>query len=178
MQEGGRRHHTPTLYARGEGNPGERLPHAFVEVEAGRGVDVVTDKLSRMMFVGVIFSTRPHERVELEWKVSDFRLNDIDSKRWRLHERALQLVGVGYITAQDTLRLIAQHTRSQRNASIYAFAVTPKLQTQAISLVYTHKRGLGREFNVGVTQGSERVSAQPHRMTTEVFAKLSWAFAL
>jgi hypothetical protein len=95
-----------------------------------------------------------------------------------LHERTLQLIGVGYITAQDTLRLIAQHTRSERNPLAYVFAVTPKSQSQAVSLVYAHKRGLGREFNLGITQGNQRVSAQPNRMTTEVFAKLSWAFSL
>ena len=178
VQEAGRWHHAPTLYARAEGNPGGWLPYAFVEVEGGRGVDVATDTLARLLFTGVTFNTRPHERVELEWKVSDFRLNDIDSSRWRLHERAMQLVGVGYITALDTLRLIAQHTRSERNPSMYALAVAPKLRTQAISLVYAHKRGLGREFNVGVTQGNARVGGQPQRMTTEVFAKLSWAFAL
>ena len=44
--------------------------------------------------------------------------------------------------------------------------------------MYSHKRVLGREFSLGVTQGNQRVSAQPHRMTTEVFAKLAWAFAL
>ena len=178
VQEGGRWHHTPTLYAKAEGNPGGWLPYAFLEVESGRGVDVAADALARLRFIGITLNTRPHERIELEWKLSDFQLNDIDSGHWRLHERALQLVGVGYVTAQDTVRLIAQHTRSERNAATYAFAVTPKSQTQAISLVYAHKRGLGREFNLGVTQGSQRASAQPHRTTTEVFAKLSWAFAL
>jgi hypothetical protein len=178
VQEGGRWHHTPTLYAKGEGNPGGWLPYAFVEVESGRGVDVAVDTLARMLFTGVTLNTRPHERLELEWKMSDFRLNDIDSSRWRLHERTLQLIGVGYITANDTLRLIAQHTRSERNPLAYVFAVTPKSQSQAVSLVYSHKRGLGREFNLGITQGNQRVSAQPQRTTTEVFAKLSWAFSL
>jgi hypothetical protein len=178
VQEGGRWHHTPTVYAKGEGNPGGWLPYAFVEVESGRSVDVATDTLARMLFTGVTLNTRPHERVELEWKMSDFRLNDINSTRWRLHERTLQLVGVGYITALDTLRLIAQHTRSDRNPLTYGFAVTPKSRSQAVSLVYAHKRGLGREFNLGVTQGNRHASAQPSRTTTEVFAKLSWAFSL
>ncbi len=178
VQDGGLWHHTPTLYAKGEGNPGGWLPYAFVELEGGRGVDVLADRLARMFYTSLNFNTRPHERVELEWKFSDYRLNDIASSRWRLHERALQLVGVGYITARDTLRLIAQHTRSERNSAMYAFAVTSKTQTQATSLVYSHKRGLGRELNVGITQSYERISAQPNRTSTEVFAKLSWAFSL
>jgi hypothetical protein len=52
------------------------------------------------------------------------------------------------------------------------------VHTQAVSLVYAHKRGLGRELNVGVTHGNARISATPNRMTTEVFAKLSWAVSL
>ncbi len=178
VQQGGLWHHVPTLYAKGEGNPGGWLPYAFVEVEGGRGVDVVSDSLARLLFTGVTLNTRPHERAELEWKVSDYRLNDMATQRWRLHERSVQLVGVGYITAQDTLRLIAQHTLSHRNAAMYSFVVTPKFQTQAVSLVYSHKRGLGREFNLGVTQSAERVSGRPDRVTTEVFAKLAWAVNL
>ena len=131
-----------------------------------------------MLFTGITLNTRPHERVELEWKASDYRLNDIDNGRWRLHERVLQLVGVGYVTAQDSLRLIAQHTLSKRNPAMYEFAVTQKSQTQAVSLVYSHKRGLGREFNLGVTQGNQRAVGSARHVTTEVFAKLSWAVNL
>lgn len=90
----------------------------------------------------------------------------------------LQLVGVGYITAQDTLRLIAQHTLSKRNPAMYSFTVTPRSQTQAISLVYSHKRGLGREFNLGVTQSNQRATGSASHIATEVFAKLSWAVNL
>jgi len=178
VQQGGAWHHVPTLYAKGEGNPGGWLPYTFVEMEAGRGVDVVSDSLARALFTGITLNTRPHERVELEWKVSDCRLNDIATTQWRLHERSAQVVGVGYITAQDTLRLIAQHTQSRRNAVMYSFAVTPKYQTQAVSLVFSHKRGLGREFNLGVTQSAERASGRLNRVTTEIFAKLAWAVNL
>ena len=89
----------------------------------------------------------------------------------------MQRVGVGYMTAQDTLRLIAQRSLSRRNAEIYAFAVTPHSHTQAVSLLYSHQRGLGHELNVGVTHGNARTSLQPDRVTTKIFAKLSWAFA-
>ncbi len=176
--EGGQWHHVPTLYLRAEGNPGERVHYAFFEMEGGRGVDVAADKLARMLYTGVTLNTRPQERVELEWKASDYRLHDVDDGRWRLHERVLQLVGVGYVTAQDSLRLIAQHTLSKRNPALYPFAVTPRSQTQAISLVYAHKRGLGRELNLGVTQSNARATAQPKQASIEVFAKLSWAVNL
>lgn len=178
VQSGGRWHHAPTVYARAEGNPGGWLPYVFVESEVGRGVDVVTDTLAKMTFTGITLTMRPHERVELEWKFNDFRLNDIDSARWRLHEHSLQLVGVGYITALDTLRLIAQRTLSKRNPDAYDFPVTPRAKRDVVSLVFSHKRGLGREFNLGVTQSSAQESLRPRRATTEVFAKMAWAFTL
>ena len=178
VREGGRWHHTPTIYAKAEGNPGGWLPYLFLETEIGRGVDVATDTLAKSAFFGITANTRPHERVELEWKVSDFRLNDVTSSRWRLHEYSMQLVGVGYITARDTLRLIAQQTLAKRNAEFYDFAVTPRYKSHAISMVYSHKRGLGRELNFGVTQSTSRVNALAGRATTEVFAKLAWAVNL
>lgn len=177
-REGGAWHHIPTVYARAEGNPNERFPYAFLEMEYGRGVDVATDIRSRMMFNGVTLNWRAHERIEVEGSLSDYRLHDLASARWRLHETTMQLVSVGYMTAQDTMRLIAQRSLSRRNAELYAFAVTPRLHTQAVSLVYSHKRGLGRELNVGVTHGNGRATLQPNRMTTEIFAKLSWAMTL
>jgi hypothetical protein len=61
---------------------------------------------------------------------------------------------------------------------MYEFAVTPRAHTQAVSLVYAHKRGLGRELNIGMTHGNARASATPGRMTTELFAKLSWTVNL
>lgn len=140
--------------------------------------DVATDTLARSLLRRVTLNTRPHQRAELECKASDFRRNDIDSKRWRLHERTMRLVGIRYVAAHDTLRLIAQLTRLERNATMYALVVTPKSQPQAIPLLYSPKCRLGREFNLAVTQGNERVHAQLHRATTQVLAKLSPAFSL
>ncbi len=177
-RDSGKWHHIPTFYARAEANPNQLFPYAFFETEVGRSVDVATDTLARMMFNGITLNWRAHERVELEWSLSDFRLNDLATSRWRLHETTTQLVGVGYLTAQDTLRLIAQRSLSKRNPEMYDFAVTPRAHGQAISLVYSHKRGLGREFNLGITHGNGRASQQLNRVDTELFAKMSWAVNL
>jgi Domain of unknown function (DUF5916) len=178
VAEGGKWHHTPTLYARAEGNPGERISYAFIETEYGRSIDVATDTLARFMFTAVNTTLRPHERIEFELSASDYRLHDLNTSRWRLQERTAQWVAIGYISALDTARLIAQHTMSKRNPVIYAFAVTPRAQTQALSLVYTHKRGLGREFNLGATRSTEIATGSSKRVTTEFFAKMSWAVSL
>ena len=177
-RDNGKWHHIPTFYARAEANPNQLLQYAFFETEIGRSVDVATDTPAHMMFNGLTLNLRAHERIELEWSLSDLRLNDLATSRWRLHETTTQLVGVGYLTAQDTLRLIAQRSLSKRNPEMYDFAVTPRAHGQAISLVYSHKRGLGREFNLGVTHGNGRATQQLNRVNTELFAKMSWAVNL
>ena len=177
-RDGGTWHHIPTFYARTEANPNTRFPYAFFETEYGRGVDVATDTKARLMFNGMTLNWRAHERIEFEGTVSDYRLNDLARARWRLHETTAQLVGVGYLTAQDTVRLIAQRSLSKRNPEMYTIAVTPRAHTQSVSLVYSHKRGLGRELNIGVTHGNARASLQPNSSTTELFAKLSWTLNL
>ena len=93
-------------------------------------------------------------------------------------ERYVNVLGIGHISARDTLHLIAQYMLSKRNQNAYSFAVTPRVQTDALSLVYAHKRGLGREFNLGVTQTNTRTIGEAKRSTTEVFAKMSWALSL
>ena len=51
-------------------------------------------------------------------------------------------------------------------------------RTRAVSLVYAHQRGFGRELNVGVTHGNALAGLQPNRTTTALFAQLSWALSL
>jgi Domain of unknown function (DUF5916) len=178
VQEGGKWHHVPTVFFHGEGNPGQVVRSMWTDIEAGRSIDVATDSLAKLSSIAFGGTLRPFERVEIEPYVNDFRLFNIGGGQWRLIERTAQVTSIGYITARDTLRLITQYTLSKRNPSVYTFSVSPRSQTDALSLVYSHKRGLGREFDFGVTRSNERAAAQPTKTTTEVFAKLSWAFSL
>jgi hypothetical protein len=178
VQEGGKWHHTPTLYLFANGNPGRTLTYTFFETEFGRSIDVATDTLAKLALVSTGFNLRPIERIELETSFTDYRLFDNDTNRWRLVEKNASILGIGHITARDTMRLIAQYTLSKRNPVAYTFAVTPRTQTQALSLVYAHKRGLGREFNLGVTRSNVNSIGEARQTTSEVFAKLSWAVSL
>lgn len=178
VQEGGKWHHVPTLYFFANGNPGTTLTYAFFETELGRNVDVATDTLVDFSLFSTGVNLRPQERVELETSFTDFRLFDKGERRWRLIESNASVLAIGHISARDTLRLIAQYTMSKRNPSAYEFSVTPRTQTHALSLVYAHKRGLGREFNIGVTQSNINAVGQPKQATTEIFAKLSWTVSL
>ena len=178
VQEGGKWHHTPTLYFHGEGNPSQVITNAWTDVEFGRSIDVATDSLARLTSLSLGGTLRPMERLELEAFVNDFRLYGIDGGPWRLTERTAQLVGVGYITARDTLRLIAQYTLSKRNPAAYPFEVTPRSQTHALSLVYAHKRGLGRELDIGITRSAQHAVGAPTKTTLEFFTKFSWALSL
>jgi hypothetical protein len=178
VQDGGKWHHVPTVFLHGEGSPQTFVRSLWADLEVGRGVDVATDSLAKLSSIAFGGTVRPFERFEFEHDVNDFRLFNITGGKWRLIERTAQVTSIGYITTRDTVRLIAQYTLSKRNPSEYSFSVTPRAQTDALSLVYSHKRGLGREFDVGVTRSNERATAQPTKTTTEFFAKLSWAFSL
>jgi Domain of unknown function (DUF5916) len=178
VEEGGKWHHTPTVFFFANGNPGKTLTYAFFETEVGRSIDVATDSLAKLALVSTGVNLRPMERIELETTFNDFRLYDNDTNRWRLVEKNASILGIGHITARDTMRLIAQYTLSKRNQSAYPFAVTSRTQTHALSLVYAHKRGLGREFNLGVTRSNVNSIGEPKQATSEVFAKMSWALSL
>ncbi|TAG06104.1 MAG: hypothetical protein EAZ43_01040 [Betaproteobacteria bacterium] len=178
VQEGGRWHHTPAVFFHGEGSPGGTLRSVWTDIEVGRSIDVATDSLAKLSSIAFGGTLRPFERIEIEPYVNDFRLFNINGGQWRLIERTSQLTGVAYLTARDSLRLIAQYTLSKRNPVAYSFPVTERAQTDALSLVYSHKRGLGREFDVGITRSNERAALQSTRSTTEIFAKLSWAMSL
>jgi Domain of unknown function (DUF5916) len=178
VQEGGKWHHTPTLFFFANGNPGRTLTYTFIETEVGRSIDVATDTLTKLALLSTGFNLRPIERIELETSFTDYRLFDNDSNRWRLVEKNASILGIGHITARDTMRLIAQYTLSKRNPLAYTFAVTPRTQTQALSVVYAHKRGLGREFNLGATRSNVNSIGEARQTTSEVFAKLSWAVSL
>jgi Domain of unknown function (DUF5916) len=178
VQEGGKWHHVPALYFFANGNPGKTLTYTYFETEFGRNVDVSTDSLTKFALLSTGLNVRPLERIELESSFTDFRLIDKDSSRWRLIEKNASILGIGHISARDTVRLIAQYTLSKRNPAAYEFTVNPRTQTNALSLVYAHKRGLGREFNVGATRSDVRSYGEAKQTTTEVFAKLSWALSL
>jgi Domain of unknown function (DUF5916) len=178
VRESGKWHHTPQWYVSANGSPGGVVRSASVNVEFGRNIDVFSDTLTRGLLVNAVATFRPHERIEVEPSVSELRLRNLDDDRTRLTERTGQVTAIGYISARDTLRLIAQYTLSQRNPAAYAVPVLPRFETDALSLVYSHKRGLGREFDLGFSRSNERASGAPTRTTTEVFAKLSWAISL
>ncbi len=178
VQERGVWHHVPTLSFLANGNPGRKLSFVSFETELGRNVDVATDSLANFSQMVIAVNVRPMERIEIETSMTDFRLFNTNNNDWRLIERNANVVGIGHISSRDTVRLIAQYTLSKRNQGVYSFAVTPRVQTDALSLVYAHKRGLGREFNVGVTHTNERVFGEAKRSTTEAFAKFSWAVSL
>jgi hypothetical protein len=96
-----------------------------------------------------------------------------------LQERAVQLKSVYHFSARDTLRLIAQYSGVRRSPSLYQTSVSPFEKSEIASVVYGHRRGLGTNFYLGVTQSR---TIDPASRTTrrqgEIFAKWSWAFDL
>jgi Domain of unknown function (DUF5916)/Carbohydrate family 9 binding domain-like len=179
VREGGLWHHVPQLQLRVEGVPSETLSYVAVNGNVGRGVDYFADALVNQISGDITIAARPHPRIELEFKANAFVLRDIETKKTRLNESVLQIVGVGFVNAQDTLRVIGQHTRSARNLGFYAadLGLSENYVESTASLVATRRFGLGKEVNIGLTARRVNVPDAFSNRGLEGFVKVSWSFA-
>jgi hypothetical protein len=162
-----------------EGVPSETISYVAVNGNVGRGVDYFADALVNQISGDITIAARPHPRIELEFKANAFVLRDIETKKTRLNESVLQIVGVGFVNAQDTLRVIGQHTRSARNLGFYAadLGLSENYVESTASLVATRRFGLGKEVNIGLTARRVNVPDAFSNRGLEGFVKVSWSFA-
>jgi hypothetical protein len=177
-REGGVFHRVPTVNLRGAIRPNSSVL-TFVEAnfEVGRAVDVLVDERSALRAANVSLSLRPHPRLETELSLSGLELHDLHTDALRLREAFAQWVNIGYVTANDTVRLIAQRSETTRHAAIYpaALNVSPRTSSTAVSLVFGKRWGLSRDLNVGLTWSEARVASQPASRTLEAFVKVGWS---
>jgi Domain of unknown function (DUF5916) len=166
-----------------ESNPGRMLTYFFVEATIGDRGDVANNRVGRGYSYALTGTIRISDRWEIEPRIDNSVINSIDpvsfgSKRI-LQERAVQLKSVYHFSARDTLRLIAQYNGVRRSPSLYQSSVSPFEKSEIASVVYGHRRGLGTNFYLGVTQSRTIDPANGvTRRQGEVFAKWSWAFDL
>ncbi len=174
-------HHVPYLSTYFNFVPGQIVSAFEAGIGGGRDVDVVSDVRARSISGNTLFTVRPMDRLELEWRSNVFMLHDLGNGQLRLRDTAHQLVAVGYISALDTVRLIAAHTQTVRNLSQYRpdQGLEPKRTSIAASVLYAHKWSLGKELNIGVTfnrDTTNRESAISERRSAEAFVKWVWTF--
>jgi Domain of unknown function (DUF5916) len=166
-----------------ESNPGRMLTYFFVEATIGDRGDVANNRVGRGYSYAFTGTIRISDRWEIEPRIDNSVIDSIEavsngSKRI-LQERAVQLKSVYHFSARDTLRLIAQYNGVRRSPSLYQSSVSPFEKSEIASIVYGHRRGLGTNFYLGVTQSRTIDPANGvTRRQGEVFAKWSWAFDL
>lgn len=173
VRPGGRLHATRGAGAQFGFNPVSWLPRATAELHAGDKVDVDADRVGRGAdgFVEVILrGALGGLGVESEQKVQHAYVER--AGRRVLSDSAARWLGALHFTARDSLRAVWQAARYRRAADA-ALSVTPAREdTRAVSLVFQHRVGLGRNLSVGAT----RARVEPGReRKDELFVKAALA---
>jgi hypothetical protein len=167
-----------TVWGRIDSSPGPVLARLSAELELGDEIDVESDRRGKGGTVYLYARLRPHDRVELE---PTFIAVWIDGRSGpeqghRLYtEQALQLNGIVHLSAQDSVRMILQASRTTRNPVFYALPVPARSTGRTSSFVYAHTASLGKAAYVGLTlTDGETPGVDPRRRQDELFVKLSW----
>ncbi|MBL8517071.1 MAG: carbohydrate binding family 9 domain-containing protein [Betaproteobacteria bacterium] len=161
-----------------ESQPANWLPYVYAEIARGDRVDVANNRIGKGVYFGANARLRPTNRIEIEPRIDDAWIDSIESTQGGkriIHERALQMLGIYHLNAQDSLRVIWQRSFVKRSPSLWNFPVTAADRQQTVSLVYAHRRSLNATIYLGATAGrSQEPDASFQRDQREVFAKVSW----
>ncbi len=162
--------------------PGNWLSSFHAETAIGERGDVATNQIGRGYYFQADATIRLFNRWEIQPRLEESVINtkaDVVGSSTIIRERAAQLTSVYHLTSRNSIRLIAQYNGTRRAPSLYESRVTPFDKTETRSLVYSHKRGLGTNFYVGVNSSrSIEPGANYQRRINEVFFKASYAFDL
>lgn len=149
--------------------PGRWSPLASLTVDAGRLLDVAADTVRPGRRITLDVQTRLLPPLELQPRIEQLTLREGGRVRYR--ETAAQLLGIWHLAARQSLRLIVQRTRYERDAEPERGLVADEGRRRAESLTYAWRRSTGSVLYVGVTRGTDGLPQRPER-STEVFAKL------
>lgn len=180
VREGGGLRKRDQFYFAIESNPASWFARFYTEVAYGDRVDVANNRVGRGAYVGVTANLRPHERLELEYRIDDDwidSLEPVEGSKRIIGQRSQQLLALWHFSARDSLRTIWQSSWIRRAPSLWDTPVTSREKNDALSVVYGHRRGLFFTFYLGATFGrSEDADAGFRRYQSEVFVKGSWTF--
>lgn len=146
--------------------PAEWVPFLTLGGRLGRLADTHADTVRDGHEAYLVWTTRPHARLEFEPRYSVLELRS-DGQR-HLREAVGQVLAVWHFNAAQTLRAIVQRTTLERSAAGGSPALRDA-QTQA-SLTYAWRRSAGTVLYAGWSRSREG-AATPTR-GTEIFVKL------
>ncbi|MGZ5037309.1 MAG: DUF5916 domain-containing protein [Usitatibacter sp.] len=180
VREGGGIRKRDQGYLAIESNPLPWFSRLFVETAFGDRVDVVNNRVGRGVYYSIQANVRPHQRAEVEYRIdNDFidSIEPVEGSKRILTQRVQQLLAIWHFSARDSVRGTYQSTAIRRAPSLYETPVSARENSETVSLVYGHRRGIGTSFYVGATFSRNRdPDAGLKHYQTELFAKASWAF--
>ena len=163
-----------------ESNPFPWFSRLYSEAAFGDRVDVANNRIGRGMYYTVQANVRPHQRAEVEYRIDDDTIDSkepVEGSKRIIHQRAQQLLAIWHFSARDSLRSIWQRSSTRRAPSLWEQPVSSREQSDTLSLVYAHRRGIGVTFYLGAQMARAlNVDTGFHRWQAEVFAKGSWTF--
>ena len=180
VREGGGLRKRDQVYIGLESNPFPWFARLFTELAYGDRLDVFNNRIGKGAFFSFQASVRPHPRAEVEYRVDDDTIDSresVEGSKRIVGQRVQQMLGIWHFSAQDSLRAIWQAASVRRAPSLWQQPVSARENTETISLVYGHRRGLGATFYLGATFARTRdPDAGVRRYQSEIFAKGSWTF--
>ncbi len=165
-----------------ESNPFPWLAKLYSEIAYGDRVDVLNNRVGKGAFVTVQANLRPHPRAEVEYRIDNDTIDAYESPPGSnriITQRVQQILALWHFSARDSVRTIWQAMSIRRAPSLWEDPVSARDDSQTISVVYGHRRGIGTSFYLGATFSRARdPDAGIRRHQAEVFAKGSWTFDL
>jgi len=180
VREGGGLRKRDQFYLQVESNPAGWFSKLYSEIAWGDRVDVANNRVGKGMYAMLMANLRPHPRAELEYRIDNDFIDSrepVEGSARILAQRAQQVLAIWHFTARDSLRTIWQASWVRRAPSLWEQPVSSREKTDALSVVYGHRRGIGFTVYVGVTASrSLDADSGVKRYQSEVFAKGAWTF--
>lgn len=180
VREGGGLRKRDQFFIGIESNPLPWFAKLYSELAIGDRVDVANNRVGRGHFYTVQANLRPHPRLELEYRIDNDTIDMIEAvagaKRVLL-QRVQQVIAIWHFSARDSLRTIWQEASTRRAPALWEEPVSARDNSDTLSIVYGHRRGIGTTLYVGATLGRVRdADAGIRTRQSEIFVKGSWAF--
>jgi hypothetical protein len=161
-----------------ESNPWPWFSRLFFESAFGDRLDVYNNRIGRGAYSSFQASVRPHARAEVEYRIDNDTIDSIQAVEGSdriIGQRVQQLLAIWHFSARDSLRTIWQSTMIKRAPTLWEMPVSPRQETQTLSLVYGHRRRIGTAFYVGMNLTRNRDALAPVKdYQAEFFVKGSW----
>jgi hypothetical protein len=182
VREGGGLRKRDQFFFMIESNPFPWFAKLYSEVAYGDRVDVVNNRVGKGSFVTVQANLRPHQRAEVEYRIDNDVIDSrepVEGSKRILTQRVQQLLALWHFTAHDSVRTIWQSVSTRRAPSLWQAPVSARENSETVSVVYGHRRGIGTTFYLGANFTRNRdPDAGIKSYQVEIFAKGSWSFEI